>query len=80
METEVQRKMETIKSLEAEVEKLQCGLMCQREQNTTLGMEQNTAIVELQKAKTENARIMEELNMVIKDSQTKVRIAWCPNV
>lgn len=65
--------METIKSLETMVEKLQCGLMCEKEQNTTMGIEQSSAMTELQKAKIENVRIMEELSKIIQDSQTKVR-------
>ena len=68
--------MEMIKSLEGEVEKLRCGLMCEKEQNTTLGIEQSTALAELQKAKSENVKLLEELSKVVQDAQSKVRENW----
>ena len=72
VESELQQKLEVIKSLQTEVERLQCGLLCEKEQNTTLGIEQSSAKVELQKAKSENARLLDELNRLVKDSQAKV--------
>lgn len=65
--------METIKSLEGKVETLQCEVVCEKEQNTTLGIEQSTVMAELQKAKSENVKLLEELSKVVEDSQSKVR-------
>ena len=65
--------MDTIKHLEIEIEKLKCGLVCEKEQNTTLGIEQSTVKAELQKAKNENTRLLEELRKAMQESQTKVR-------
>ncbi len=72
MEHEIQRKNEALKSLESEVGKLQCGLICEKEQIATLCIEQSDIRGQLQKARDQKKKLEAELDAVAQESQAKV--------
>lgn len=72
MQHEIQRKNEALKSFESEVEKLQCGLICEKEQIATLGMEQSTMTGQLQKARELKRSLEAELESCMEECQAKV--------
>lgn len=69
---DIQRKNEALKSLESEVEKLQCSLICEKEQTATLDLEQSTLIGQLQKAKDQKRNLEAELEQCKEECHAKV--------
>ena len=72
MEHELQRKNEALKSLESEVEKLQCGIICEKEQVTTMGIEHSDLRMQLQSVKEQKKQLENEMDELIQKSETKV--------
>lgn len=72
MQQTLHEKTEVIKSFEAEMEKVQCGLMCEREQTTTLSIEHTTTKAKLVTVQNQSKRIQEDLDHLRRDSQAKV--------
>lgn len=66
------KRNELLKSLEAEVEKLQCGLICEKEQNTTMSIENEATKVQLQKARDQIKMLEAELDGIMDEAQAKV--------
>lgn len=74
MTHDIQRKNDALKSFETEVEKLQCGLICEKEQITTLSMEQTNIKEQLQRAREQKRSLEAELDSVMEESQEKVSV------
>lgn len=72
MEHDLQRKNDALKSFESEVEKLQCGLICEQEQIATLSMEQSNMQTQLQRAREQKRSLEAELDGVMVESRRKV--------
>lgn len=54
------------------MEKLQCGLICEKEQIATLGMEQSNMQAQLHKAREQKRSLEAELGSVMEESRRKV--------
>jgi septal ring factor EnvC (AmiA/AmiB activator) len=74
MGQDIQRKNEALKSFESEIEKLQCSLICEKEQSATLGMEQTNMATQLQKAREQKRGLEAELESCIGECRAKVKL------
>lgn len=63
-----------MRALEKEIERLQCGLLCEKEQNKSLSVEHANIKGQLQKAREQNMKLQEELDRTVEDSLAKVKI------
>lgn len=74
MEKEFHQNADVISSLESEIEKLHCGLMCEREHCKTLSVEHTTVKEQLQKARDQNKKFEGDLVRIMEDALAKVRL------
>ena len=64
--------------MDAEVEKLQCSLICEKEKNTTLAIENDATKAKLQKARDQAKSLEAELDGMMEGAQAKVQFIKSP--
>ena len=72
MDQDCQQKLETVKRLQNDIEKMQCCLLCEREQNKTLVIDHDDTKSKLAQVTEKNKRLQEDLDKFMEDSQSKV--------
>ncbi len=75
MEQDYQQKSEAVKRLQNEIEKMQCCLLCEREQNKTLGIEHSDTKAKLAKVTEKNKKLQEDLDTFMEESHSKVQLS-----
>ena len=71
--------MDLIRSLNSELEKMQCTFSCEREQNETLGIEHANVQGKLQSAREESAKLRKMVDEIKQESESNVilNILYC---
>ena len=64
-----------MKKLRNEIEKMQCCLLCEREQNKTLITEHEDTKAKLESVTGKNKKLQEDLDKFVSESNAKVHVA-----